>query len=372
MKKPGLYVHIPFCRSKCPYCGFYSIASTSLVPAWLLALEREAAFYGDLFEGFDTLYLGGGTPSVLELSVLQRVMEILFDRFRFATDSEITLEANPQDLSPDKIRGIRQLGFNRISVGVQSFDDRTLALLGRGHTVRQAEQALADLFYAGFENVGMDLIYGVKGQGLKDWVATLRHALTFQPGHLSCYQLSLEPKTPFARLRNQGLIRPLEEKQEKDFFLATSRLLEASGYIHYEISNFAKTEAYLSRHNRKYWNHTPYLGLGPSAHSFFEGIRWWNFRSVRKYAEDLKEGKMPIEGYELLTAKQLRLELLALGLRTRYGVNVEEVDQDPQTHRTLSMLEKSGFLTLQNGRASPTRKGFLVADALPLYFSDHR
>jgi oxygen-independent coproporphyrinogen-3 oxidase len=370
MAKPGLYVHIPFCRSKCPYCGFFSIASLSLVPAWLDALEKEVSFYRDLFETFDTLYLGGGTPSVLALKDLGRVMGILFESFDFDPDTEITLEANPGDLTPEKIRGIRRLGVNRVNVGVQSFDDRVLSFLGRRRTAGQAEQALADLAAQGFENTGLDLIYGIPGQSLKEWIGTLRHALTFQPSHLSCYQLTLEPKTPFAKMRDAGEIEPLEEERESAFFLATSRFLEGKGYIHYEISNFAGTGARFSRHNRKYWNHTPYLGLGPSAHSFFEGARWWNLRSVRKYARALKEGMPPIEGYEYLTAGQLRLEAVALGLRTREGIDLKEILDGAPSSGPLSLLQKSGFVKLENGRVLPTRKGFLVADSLPLYLSD--
>ena len=364
MNSPGLYLHIPFCRSKCPYCAFFSIASTSLVPRWLDAFKKQVSSYKDRFDPFDSLYLGGGTPTVLGSDALASVMDVLFTHFTFESDSEITIEANPCDLTQEKIRELKDIGFNRFSLGVQSFDDRMLSFLGRRHTVLQAEQAIENLKSYGVENISIDLIYGFEGQQINEWMKTLRRALSFRPEHLSCYQLTVEKKTHFGRLRDRGLLRPLSEKEESDIFLTTSQFLADNGYIHYEISSFARKKIYYSRHNSKYWQHTPYLGLGPSAHSFDGSRRWWNVRSVRKYCDALEKGRTPVEDSECLTDDQLRFESIMLGLRTADGLNQDSIIDNHQSGRMLHGLQDAGFLRVENGRVVPTRKGFLVADYL--------
>ena len=368
MQKPGLYVHIPFCRTKCPYCGFYSLASPSLVPRWLEAFEKEVLYYKDRFGCFDSLYLGGGTPTILTVRDLENIMQQLFSNFRFAQNTEITIEANPVDLTREKTDGIKAIGFNRVNLGIQSFNDRELLFLGRNHTAGDAVGAIEQLRVSGFTNVGVDLIYGFKGQSLKGWVNTLKQALVFRPEHLSCYQLTFEKRTPFWRMKEMGELLPLNEKKEEALFLKTSRFLEDNGYIHYEISNFARETVYCSRHNRKYWVHAPYLGLGPSAHSFQGSTRWWNFRSIKRYCEALEGQKLPVEESEELTKEQMSLESIALGLRTREGFSLEEIHYNPALQDTLAGLQYSGFLRVNNGNVVPSKKGFLVADHLPIYF----
>lgn len=367
MQSPGLYIHIPFCKTKCPYCGFYSLASPSLIPRWLNAFRKEVLHYKDRFACFDTLYLGGGTPTVLEIRDLEIIMKQLFSCFHFDRDTEITIEANPADLTREKAYGIKSLGCNRVNLGVQSFDNRALVFLGRNHTAKDGIRAFENLRASGFTNIGMDLMYGFEGQTLKDWMNTLKRALTYEPEHLSCYQLTFEKKTPFWKMKEQGQLLPISEEKEKNFFLLTSQFLEDNGYIHYEISNFARGSSLYSRHNWKYWVHTPYLGLGPSAHSFQDSIRWWNFRSIRQYCKALETQKMPVEESEKLTQAQLDLESIALGLRTRQGFILEKTSHDPAFYNTLFSLQNSGFLRVINGKAVPTRKGFLIADRLPLY-----
>jgi len=305
---------------------------------------------------------------LLKLGEIEEIMNCLSDHFRFAQDTEITIEANPGDLTSEKITGIRSLGFNRINMGVQSFDDRDLHFLGRRHRAGDAEKALKRLRSHGFENVGVDLIYGLERQTLKAWMETLKRALLFQPEHLSCYQLTLEKRTPFWRMKEKGAIRPLDEEKERDFFLATSDFLEDNGYIHYEISSFARGEDFYSRHNLKYWYHIPYLGLGPSAHSFQGSTRWWNLRSIKGYCKSLGQGRAPVEGDENLTEDQIRLESISLGLRTKKGFDLKEIKHNSEWNDTISSLRDSGFIRIENNRVLPTRKGFLVADRLPLYF----
>jgi len=366
---PGLYVHVPFCRSKCPYCGFYSIASNTPVDAWLDGLKREILCHKDRFDQFDTLYLGGGTPTFLSTMVLKEVMACLFDHFHFTSDAEITIEANPGDINPSKAGALKMLGFNRINLGVQSFNDPILKFLGRRHSAEKVENAMGNLRSAGFINIGLDLIYGMKAQSMKAWVNTLQRALVFQPEHLSCYQLTLEKGTVFDRRSNKGNTITLSEKTAAAHFLSTSAFLENKGYSHYEVSNFARGKRFEAHHNRKYWQHVPYLGLGPSAHSFDGKKRWWNVRSVRKYGVALKKGQLPIEGSEILTKEQFHLESLALGFRTRRGVDLESLTRVPTSKKVFLMLQQRGLLKVDKGRAVPTRRGYLLADSLPLCFS---
>lgn len=369
-ENPGLYIHVPFCRTKCPYCDFYSITSPSLIPAWREGLHREMVLYQGRFGRFDSLYLGGGTPTLLNSRELTTLTNHLFRYFIFSTDTEITIEANPEDLTPEKIALFRDLGINRLSVGAQSFDEKELRYLKRRHTARQTERALELIRSFGFSNLGIDLLYGFAGQTEDGWVKTMRRALEFRPEHLSCYQMTLEEETPFGKMRAEGRIRSLGEKKGRAFFLLTSRFLEEHGYIHYEISNFARGEKFYSRHNQKYWQHAPYLGLGPSAHSFQDGVRWWNYRSVHRYCQALADGEIPVEGSEALSAEQLRLESLYLGFRTRRGVDLQVFQNSPRSHEVLADLQKSELVKILNDRVLPNRKGFVVADRLPLLFSD--
>jgi putative oxygen-independent coproporphyrinogen III oxidase len=280
-EKPGLYIHVPFCRGKCPYCDFYSVPALSLMEEWLSAVEQEAALYKKQFALFDSLYFGGGTPSVLPVEAFHRLLGILRGSFEFAADTEVTVELNPEDATAALLGALRSSGVNRLSFGVQSFDDGELAFLKRRHTARDARAALEEARSAGLENISIDLMYLIPGQSEESWMRSLEEALSFEPAHLSCYQLTCEARTPFGRMKADGRIAMPDEETERRFFLLTSHFLRDHGFIHYEISNFACDEESISRHNRKYWRHIPYLGLGPAAHSFDGKMRWWNARSVK-------------------------------------------------------------------------------------------
>lgn len=365
---PGLYVHIPFCRTKCPYCGFFSSTSLSEIPRWLRALREETLLYRGAFAPFDSLYLGGGTPSVLPEGALAALMESLHDRFPFAPDLEITLEANPDDVTRCKISLLRDLGVNRLSMGVQSFDERELTRLGRRHSARQAEEALDLVRCAGFDNIGIDLMFGLEGQTVAGWLNTLERAVRFGPEHLSCYQLTVDEGTPFAGEVAEGRLRIPGEARQRALFLATSDFLEQRGYIHYEISNFAKGSARFSRHNCKYWRHVPYLGIGPSAHSFLKGGRWWNVRSLDDYCSVALSGRRPVEEMEELDDDQMLLESLFLGFRTRNGVPVDLFARVEGADGIIRRLKESGLIEIDREKIHATRRGFLVADSLPLLF----
>lgn len=366
---PGLYIHVPFCRTKCPYCAFYSLSCLALIPRWMAALEQEMRIYRERFPLFDTLYLGGGTPSVLGESQWSRLMKSLHHCFNISPDAEITVEANPDDITPERMTLLRSLGVNRISLGVQSFDDRELRYLKRRHNALGAMEALDCIRNAGFNNVGLDLMYGLPGQGVEAWLKTLARALEFSPEHISCYQFTVEAGTPLGKMLERGLLTRLNEEEERTFFIRTSRVLEDRGYVHYEISSYARGMERSSLHNTKYWKQIPYLGLGPSAHSFDGNRRWWNMSSVQDYCQALGCGKAPVAGRETLSTEQQRMESLLLGLRIMDGFDLRTLQQIPEHKKLLGELEGAGLVRVEEGRVVPTNEGFLVADSLPLLFS---
>jgi oxygen-independent coproporphyrinogen III oxidase len=367
---PGLYIHVPFCKTKCPYCDFYSVTSLSSISDWLEAIRKEMLLYRDRFSPFDSLYLGGGTPSLLSEHDLADLVGHLHSTFPIPRDAEFTVEINPDDITSSQVMVLRNLGVNRISLGVQSFDERDLRFLKRRHTADQAAKALDEIKGASFAKVGLDLMYGVPGQTESSWARTLEQAVSFDPEHLSCYQLTIHESTPFGRLQAKGEIKPLGEETESVFFILTSSFLKEKGYLHYEVSNFAKGEGNRCRHNLKYWSRTPYLGLGPSAHSFQEGVRWWNHRDLEGYCRALAHGTSPVAGSETLTAEQVYLETILLGFRTRDGVDREIFRDRPGTEEVLGHLRQAGLVRVVEGRVVSTLKGFLVADSLPLLFAD--
>ncbi|HQP57118.1 MAG TPA: radical SAM family heme chaperone HemW [Syntrophorhabdus sp.] len=365
---PGLYIHIPFCKTKCPYCDFYSVTNVDLAEEWLTAILKEMSHYSNIFGTFDTLYLGGGTPTVLSNTVLVSLFRELRRHFNFHDDTEITVEANPNDITLEKLALFKLLGVNRLSIGAQSFNDEELLLLKRRHSVKGIEEALYCVNQAGFLNFGIDLIYGIPGQPMASWITSLQKALGFKPTHLSCYQLTIEQTTPFGKMLQEGNLQGIGEKQGKNFFLTTSRFLENNGFMHYEISNFSRKKRFRSRHNLKYWKHVPYLGLGPGAHSFLNGKRWWNVKSVKDYCYQLSQGLKPIQASESLSPEQLRLEKLFLGLRTNEGIKIDVAFPDYQTSASLENMVKNRLITVRGDRLIPTKKGFLMADRLPLLF----
>lgn len=371
-KMAGLYIHVPFCLSKCRYCSFYSTTSAGFLDEFVEAIVQEIAFYKDIFSSFDTVYFGGGTPSLLTIRQAQIILEAACNHFDISRQAEITMEVNPGDVSMEYFQALRKLGINRLNIGVQSFDDSLLKFLGRRHTVKQAIESIETARHAGFRNLGFDLIYGVHGQNLKNWRQTLKKALSFSPEHLSCYQLSLDRKTPlYKQHKQEGLDLP-SEKEALDFFITTSKILTEAGYIHYEVSNFARTRHFESRHNRKYWDHKPYLGLGPAAHSFSNNRRWWNKADVKTYLKDIGSGRKPVVKSEKISTDQLALEALFLGMRTADGVNLESfkklygLDLLTGKKSIIKALIDNKLVTLKNNHLRPTLAGMAVADSLAL------
>jgi putative oxygen-independent coproporphyrinogen III oxidase len=362
--RSGLYIHVPFCRSKCIYCDFYSVTASGLIGRWLEALEREMAFYGSTFTYIDSLYIGGGTPSLLGRDGMARLFSALRRHFNFAGDAEVTVEANPDDATAGWPAFVQSLGVNRVSFGVQSFNDRELACLQRRHNAAGAEAAVEAARRAGFTNISLDLIFGLPGQTTNGWLRTLERALSLSPTHLSCYQLTVEGHTPLKTMIGEGTVRLPNEEKVRRFFILTSRFLRSYGFLHYEVSNFAASEHLTCRHNEKYWHRVPHLGLGPSAHSFDGSKRWWNHRSVEAYCHALEKGALPVEETEHLSAEQIELEKLYLGLRTSSGVAVEDLPE--KSEAAVRQLRKSGLVRLTRNRITPTTRGYLVADSLPI------
>ena len=370
----GIYVHVPFCLSKCSYCDFYSIADLSLKPAYLEALSSEIAAAEPGPRAFDTIYIGGGTPSLLAPAEVEAIVEGLFSKFRFERPVEVTLEANPGTVGLEELLGFRSAGVNRLNLGVQSFQEKNLEALGRMHSAGQAQAALAGARRAGFETVGLDLIYGLPGQTRRGWTADLESALAHAPDHVACYMLTVEPGTPLAEEQRRGRFQPVPEGAAADLFLMTSEFLAARGFRHYEVSNFARRGAdggaRISRHNCKYWTHAAYLGFGPAAHSFLPPKRFWNRRDVKGYVEALQMGGRPVAGEETLTAGQEAMEAVMLGLRTAAGVDLADFRSRfgvdfLQVHGVAATeLASQGLLRLEAGRCAPTLRGMLYINTV--------
>ncbi|SEM31986.1 oxygen-independent coproporphyrinogen-3 oxidase [Syntrophus gentianae] len=371
-KRPGLYLHIPFCGSKCRYCNFFSVTGKQKIPAFLTSLYQEVLLQRRVFDSFDTLYIGGGTPSILTPLQLADLLSHLRQNFEFTEDAEVTLEVNPADIDVSFLEQIRLLGINRLNIGSQSFEDKILDFLGRRHSSNQALQAIMAARQAGFDNFGIDLIYGIPGQNRHSWKMTLEQVLSLKIPHLSCYQLTVEPDTPLGKACAQGLFKMPDNDELFEFFMETSEFLEDAGYCHYEVSNFALGACRISRHNSKYWQHIPYLGLGPAAHSFDGKKRWENVRSLDSYLLRLSRGERPVENCEILTEDELQLETLFLGFRTKAGIDLKSFSEKfgfdlwTKKKHALEPLLAAGHLKITAGRLQPTRTGMALADSLAL------
>ncbi|MDL1967405.1 MAG: radical SAM family heme chaperone HemW [Deltaproteobacteria bacterium] len=371
-KLAGIYTHIPFCIKKCPYCDFYSITDQSLKKPFINALIREIDLVSRPSLLFDSIYFGGGTPSVFKAEDISHIIEKMYGLFHILTNSEITIEVNPGTVTLEKLKEYRSIGINRINIGVQSFQDATLDFLGRIHSTNDANKIIKFAQKTGFDNIGIDLICGIPGQTKKTWLFDLRKAVEFEPEHISCYMLTYEKGTPLDRERQQGKFKPVADSLSAELFKTTIEYLTAHGYIQYEISNFAKDTHRKSRHNLKYWSFTPYLGFGPSAHSFIDPKRYWNCRNVKKYINNIKEGRLSIEKKEILSKEQRMMEMVYLGLRKTDGININTIDENLGINfrhmfaEKLKQLEEDGYiLRIQpKNHCTLSRKGMLFLDSI--------
>lgn len=338
----GLYIHFPFCKSKCIYCNFYSVVAIQQKNAYLDALYKEIELTKDylLDSHISTIYFGGGTPSLLSLSELRAILSLLTSRYSVSADAEITLEANPEQLDETFVKGLLSEGINRLSIGVQSFSDDILEKIKRRHTANRAIQALNTVFEAGFENVSLDLIYGIPYRTRKQWNNELIRAFSFPIKHLSAYSLTVEPTTLLDLKLKRGQFLPMSESLEEQDY---NELINKSIYFdfdHYEISNFAK-KGFVSRHNFAYWEGLPYLGLGPSAHSFNGSSRQWNPADIQHYIANIEKGQREQEK-EILSNEMRFNEYVMLMLRTNKGISLEHIKKQYGT--VYSTLVANNFI----------------------------
>ena len=345
----GIYLHIPFCKTRCIYCDFYSTTRNDLRQRYVRALCRELVLRRDYLRGatVETVYFGGGTPSQLTEKDFESIFQTLQDVYGLEHAREITLEANPDDLTDDYVQLLRHFPFNRISMGIQTFDEQTLQLLQRRHTATQAIEAVQRCRQAGFNNLSIDLIYGLPGETEEKWKHDLQEAVNLHPEHISAYHLTYEEGTPLYRLREMHRVNEVNEEDSLRFFTLLVQTLREAGYVHYEISNFC-LPGHHARHNTAYWQGIPYLGCGPSAHSFDTHNREWNTASLETYIEGMRQDKRYFET-EALDDNTRYNEYVMTGLRTRWGISLEKISTDFGV-RKLNYLRQMALPHIQRGK----------------------
>lgn len=325
----GIYIHIPFCQSRCIYCDFYSTTLLQQREDYVRALSHEIQ-QADTSLPIHTIYIGGGTPSQLSIAQLQHILHLIYIRYQVSPEAEVTLEANPDDLTPDYVRGLRSLPINRLSMGIQTFSDARLRFLHRRHTAQQARQAVLLAQQAGFSNLSVDLMFGFPQQTLAEWEDDLTEVLRLRVPHVSAYSLMYEDGTPLTRMLDRGDISEIDEELSRRMYATLVHRLRQTGYEHYEISNFA-LPGFRSRHNSSYWNDTPYLGFGPAAHSYDGRTRSWNSSDLalylQTYATDSPQ-PLSLRQTETLSSTQRYNERVLTRLRTLEGISLPQLQSD--------------------------------------------
>ena len=357
----GLYIHIPFCLSKCAYCGFYSVPLVKHKPKFLANLKQEITQRKDYLHGepVHTVYFGGGTPSILSIDELKSIITLLHETFEIDPQAEITLEANPDTLSLDYLEGLRQLGINRLSIGIQSFFDNDLQYLSRKHNSAHARECVGLAKKAGFSNINLDLIYGLPTSDAEQWNRNLDLFFEMDVPHLSAYAVTLEPNSILTKLIEQGKVAPVNEDDAvRDYRILCQRAAE-NGFVHYEISNFCKPQMQ-SRHNTSYWFGTPYAGFGPSAHSYDGTSRQWNNNVI---ASEAKQTNLTLE---TLSPEQIYDEYVMLRLRTMWGIDLKYMKRE-MGERFSNYCEQQAQPLIGQGRLCQTREFLYLTDEQMLF-----
>ena len=381
--KASLYLHVPFCLKKCDYCDFYSeIQTRSAIENLLDACSRELELYAahPIFgrTEFQSFYLGGGTPSLLSAEQIKKLLIKAQSLFHFNDNFEFTLEANPETISLSKLIEYRAIGINRLSLGIQSFCDSELQKLGRIHNSDQSKKCIEWASQAGFDNINLDLIFAIPGQTLSDWQENLLQAVQFKPKHLSIYCLTIEPGTLLQQKIFSGEFSKISEEIEREMYLWTIDALSNAGYQQYEISNFC-SPGFECQHNLSYWNGSPYLGIGPAAHSFWNSHRQWNVDSLESYLILLAKSKMPNGGQEELSRDQKMLEFLFLSLRTSHGIDIHQFENqfklsfNEKFKNVLKRLNEhpdEELLNVHDNGLKLSAKGLVLFDEICRYFAD--
>ncbi|MDO9255290.1 MAG: radical SAM family heme chaperone HemW [Bacteroidales bacterium] len=366
----GIYIHIPFCKHKCNYCNFYSLASTRYMDQIGNAIAGELIQRKGYLEGqtIETIYFGGGTPSLIETDDIEKILRAIYKHFRIEPDAEITLEANPDDLTPVKFTTLKNAGINRLSIGIQSFRQEDLAFLSRTHTSAQVTQCITDAQQAGFQNLSIDLIYGIPTLTDEGWKENLQKAFSFGIPHISAYSLTVEDKTPLEHMIRKGKMRPVNENLSLSQFHILCAMMQEQGYEQYEVSNFCLPGAY-SRHNTAYWQGKSYLGAGPSAHSYNGISRCWNVANLATYTETVTAGEVKSE-QELLSPTTQLNEYIMTSLRTMWGCDLVQVKrkfgEEIAENLLLDALTfmESEQMIYRDGKLVLTHDGLLFADGI--------
>ena len=363
----GIYIHIPFCRSRCTYCGFYSTTGLDLRQRYVDAVCRELSIRGT---EVCTIYLGGGTPSQLTIQQLRQIFEALYIYNKVEKDTEVTIEVNPDDITEEYAKALTTLPVNRISMGIQTFDDQRLHFLRRRHTSDQAVNAVKTLRHAGFQNISIDLMYGFPDETLEEWMSDLSQAIALNVEHISTYCLMIEEDTPLYQQFQQGHIVEPNEELERQMYEVLIDQLQAAGYEHYEISNFART-GYRSRHNSSYWTGIPYIGIGAAAHSYDLMSRSWNVADIHQYIEGMERGERVYEE-EVLDDDTRYNDTITVALRTKEGINLSQLTKEYHDYLIknarryiddgLLELKDVGDSSSQTPHLRLTRRGLFVSD----------
>ena len=370
----GLYIHVPFCSQRCVYCDFYFVTGQrnhdSFVEA--VSVELNALARRGYSEPLSTIYLGGGTPSLLAPDQIASILESTHRSFNTSGVKEVTIELNPEDTSPSYLLDLLSIGVNRVSLGVQSFSDDHLRFMHRCHDSHQATRALGEVAAAGFDSFTVDLIFGLPSQSVQQWESDLSILLSFDPPHVSTYALTIEEKTPLRKQVDLGLVNPAPDQTVSDHYQIAIDTLSTHGLDHYEISSFAKPH-HRSRHNSQYWDHTNYLGVGPSSHSFWwnqrpGAKRWSNIRNLRKYLSSIKSGTDIVQFSESLDIETLGLERIMLKLRTSEGLDLDHlkctygIDLLSIRMQAIEELSEAGLIILEGNSIRLTDQGKHVCD----------
>jgi len=373
----SLYIHFPFCLSKCHYCNFLSVPfNKPLYKEYVNYLKREIELYTGMqpFSGLslDTIYIGGGTPSLMDTGDVEEIFQVIKAVFNTKDKPEITLETNPNSVTLEKLKGFRKCGINRLTIGAQSLHEEELKILGRTHTPRDFFTAFENARKAEFNNIGVDLMFGIPAQSEDSLIETLREIIELSPEHISTYSLTLEEGTYLKHLYGEGKLEIPGDESVREFYKIIIELLSENGYLNYEISNFAK-QGYECTHNKNYWNFTPYLALGLGSHSFDGKKRFWNTGEFARYFEMLEKNEFPIESEEVLTGEQRKIETVMLGLRQEEGIDLNDFETLFGTDEKESLLKKTedlnavkNYFFLSTEKISLTVEGKMVMDELVL------
>ncbi|WP_400072003.1 radical SAM family heme chaperone HemW [Zobellia russellii] len=365
----GIYIHIPFCKQACHYCDFHFSTSMGKKEAMVQALQKELSLRKDEFkdEVVETIYFGGGTPSVLKTEEIQSIIDSVYEHYSVSEHPEITLEANPDDLSTEKIISLSKSPINRLSIGIQSFFEADLKLMNRAHNASEAENCIREATTY-FDNISIDLIYGIPDMTNERWRENIEKALSFGVPHISSYALTVEPQTALANFIKKGLVKNVDDEVAQAHFHILSETLEAAGFESYEISNFGKP-GYFSRNNTAYWQQKKYLGIGPSAHSYDGVSRGWNINNNPKYLKFIEKGELPMET-ETLSMTDTYNEYVMTGLRTIWGVSLSRIASDfGEKYREYALMQaekhlKDNLLHINGDTLLTTKKGRFLADGL--------